>query len=389
MADTFVNKNIIDSKLNQLKTRSYLYEGLVYQNFLRLIVELSNSSIGYFHLYNEDDCTIRLAVWSDGVLPMCTTNHVTHYPLKEAGIWADSVRLRSPVVHNDYAKQATSGGLPEGHFPLTRHLSIPIFVQDKICAIVGVGNSLQEYSDQLLKDLDQFAQQGYQIVLEKIEDIENRRKNRLELAVKDSISVLVNMVSCLTGAIALRDEYTAHHSQNVADLCVGISQQMGLGDNTILGLKLGSLVHDIGKIAIPAEILTKPGRLHHAEYDLIKTHVERGAELFSSITFPWSIPEMILQHHERLNGTGYPQGLRSESIILEARIIAVADVFDSMSCNRPYRKAPGMERAIAELQTGRGTLYDPYVVDALLRFLEKVDEDFWVQHQYHKIYPNR
>lgn len=190
------------------------------------------------------------------------------------------------------------------------------------------------------------------------------------------------MVSCLTSASALRDEYTSQHSQNVADLSVAIAQEMKLGEDSILGLQLGALVHDIGKIAVPSEILTKPGRLNPAEYALIKTHVERGAEIFASIHFPWPILEMIEQHHERLDGSGYPLGLRNESIILEARIIAVADVFDSMSSSRPYRFAPGVEKAIAELKRGRAVLYDPYVVDALLRFLQKADETFW--ERYHR-----
>ena len=137
------------------------------------------------------------------------------------------------------------------------------------------------------------------------------------------------------------------------------------------------MVHDIGKIAIPSEILTKPGKLNPAEYHLIKTHVERGAEIFASINFPWPILEMITQHHERLDGSGYPHGLRAESIILEARIIAVADVFDSMASHRPYRYAPGGQKAIHELKIGRSLLYDPYVVDALMRFLAKADSSFW------------
>lgn len=138
-----------------------------------------------------------------------------------------------------------------------------------------------------------------------------------------------------------------------------------------------ALVHDIGKIAIPSEILTKPRELNPAEYQLIKTHVERGAEIFAAMDFPWPILEMISQHHERLDGSGYPHGLRAEAIVLEARIIAVADVFDSMASHRPYRYAPGIVKAIEELKTGRSSLYDPYVVDALLKCLDEADESFW------------
>ena len=369
--------------LNQLRSRSYLYEGLVYQDFLRAAVELTLSYVGYFHLYCEDRDSVQLAVWSDGVFPVCTTTHTNHYPVKEAGIWADSLRTKKPVIHNDYPRQSSTSGLPDGHFPVTRHLSVPVFENEKLVAILGVGNSQSPYPQSIAAELMQFSQEVYPYVKEKVAEIEARRHSRLQLAETDTVSLLVKMVSCLTGAASLRDEYTSQHSQNVADLSVMIGEEMGLGEETILGLRLGALVHDIGKIAIPSEILTKPGRLNPAEYHLIKTHVERGSEIFATMNFPWPILEMIQQHHERLDGSGYPLGLRSESIILEARIIAVADVFDSMSSNRPYRYAPGVEKAVKELSQGRSMIYDPYVVDALLRCLNQADVDFW--HRYPKI----
>lgn len=383
--------------LQQLQVRSYLYEGLVYQDFLRATVELTRSQIGYFHLYSSEDDSIQLAVWSDGVFPICTTNHTSHYPLREAGIWADAIRSRKPVIHNDYLQCASANGLPQGHFPVTRHLSIPIFQQDgcrdvepqegagnnaasdpsttPIIAILGVGNRPDTYPDEIAAELMEFAHQAYPMVQAKVSEIEARRHRQMQLAQTDTLSLLIKMVSCLVGAAALRDEYTSQHSQNVADLSVAIAREMGLGEETILGLRLGALVHDIGKIAIPSEILTKPGKLNAAEYNLIKTHVERGAEIFGTMHFPWPILQMIQQHHERLNGTGYPLGIRSESILLEARIIAVADVFDSMSSSRPYRFAPGVDLAVAELRQGRSTLYDPYVVDALLRVLSHADPE--------------
>lgn len=372
----------MDNLLTAMQSRSYLYEGLVYQDFLNQAVQFSNSEIGYFHLYNEEEKAIQLAVWSTGVFPICTTVHTSHYNLKDAGIWADAVRQRQPVIHNDYERYSSKQGLPTGHFPLFRHLSLPIFYDGKIAAILGVGNSPVPYSQVMVNQLVRFCQKGYEIIFDKVKEIEERRRKQISLAHTDTISLLVNMVSCLTSAVALRDEYTARHAQNVGDLVVGIGQQLHLGEDTLLGLKLGALVHDIGKIAIPVEILTKPGHLNSAEYNLIKTHVVRGAEVFSSMKFPWSIVEMILQHHERLDGSGYPSGLHGEFISLEARIIAVADVFDSMSSNRPYRYAPGMEKAISELKKGRDLLYDPYVVDALLLFLEQVDEEFFINHHY-------
>jgi len=272
--------------LDLLYKRSYLYEGLVYQDFLKAAVKITRSKIGYFHLFCEEQNTIKLMVWSDAVFPICTTSHTQHYPVKNAGIWADSLRLLQPVIHNDYPRQSSPNGLPEGHFPLTRHLSVPVFHHDRVVGILGVGNSEQPYGQLTGYELMKFTQRGYVIVEQKISEIVSHRNTRLEIAQTDTVSLLIKMVSCLTGAASLRDEYTSRHSQNVAEIAVRIAQKMNLGDAAILGLRLGSLVHDIGKIAIPSEILTKPRELNPAEYELIKTHVVRGAEIFASMDFP-------------------------------------------------------------------------------------------------------
>lgn len=306
----------IEPLIIQFQARSYLYEGLVYQDFLQVAVELTQSQIGFFHLYSEETGNLHLAVWSDGVFPICTTTHSSHYSLKEAGIWAEAIRQRAPTIYNDYSRQVKASGLPEGHFPITRVLSVPVFVENQIVAIMGVGNRLDPYPQSEAKTLMEFCANIYPIIQAKVADIEKRRNRRAQIAETDTISLLIKMVSCLTSASALRDEYTSQHSQNVADLSVVIAQEMKLGEDSILGLQLGALVHDIGKIAVPSEILTKTGHLNPAEYALIKTHVERGAEIFASIHFPWPILEMIEQHHERLDGSGYPLGLRNESIIL-------------------------------------------------------------------------
>ena len=128
----------LEPLITQFQTRSYLYEGLVYQDFLKVAVELTQSQIGFFHLYNEETGNLHLAVWSDGVFPICTTTHSSHYPLQEAGIWADAVRQRMPIICNDYSRQVKASGLPAGHFPVMRVLSVPVFVEDKIVAIMGV-----------------------------------------------------------------------------------------------------------------------------------------------------------------------------------------------------------------------------------------------------------
>jgi len=135
---------------------------------------------------------------------------------------------------------------------------------------------------------------------------------------------------------------------------------------------VGSLIHDVGKIRVPSDILSKPGRITKAEFELIKEHPQTGYEVLSKIEFPWSVADIVLQHHERMNGSGYPQGLKGKGILLESRIVGVADVVESMTYHRPYREAPGLDAALDEIRKNKGILYDPEVVDACIRiFLEK------------------
>ena len=193
---------------------------------------------------------------------------------------------------------------------------------------------------------------------------------------KKRYEALINTVGAIAATIELRDPYTAGHQRQVADLAVGIAIDMGLDAEHVQGIRLASMIHDVGKIGIPAEILSKPTKLTEIEYSLIKTHPETGSELLKSIPFDWPIAEMVRQHHERMDGSGYPKGLKGEEINLGARIIAVADVVDSMCSHRPYRAALGMGKAEEELLRGRGTAYDAKVVDTCISYLEKKPYNF-------------
>lgn len=175
--------------------------------------------------------------------------------------------------------------------------------------------------------------------------------------------VLMQTVDAIALTVEKRDPYTAGHQHRVAELAVAIGGKMGLDAHRLEGLRLGAILHDLGKIAIPAELLSRPGRLTETEFGLIKNHPRIGYEIIKGIHFPWPVKEMILQHHERLDGSGYPQGLKDPEIVLEARIIAVADVVEAITSHRPYRPALGIDTALEEIQSGCGTLYDPEVVD--------------------------
>ncbi|TCW32914.1 HD-GYP domain-containing protein [Gulbenkiania mobilis] len=185
---------------------------------------------------------------------------------------------------------------------------------------------------------------------------------------------LAGAFSSTVDAIALfvekRDPYTAGHQHQVAVLCERIARRMGLDAARRHGLVLGAKIHDIGKIAIPADILGKPGRLSPPELEIIRSHPETGYDILRGIDFPWPIADMVYQHHERLDGSGYPQGLQGDAICLEARIIAVADVYDAITSHRPYRPARPMETGLCELMDGRGRLYDREVVDAFIAVMQ-------------------
>jgi len=218
-------------------------------------------------------------------------------------------------------------------------------------------------------------QEGRIIYFEGIdEDITPRKKmeeERLQSMARLRKS-LGGTVQAISMAVEIKDPYTSGHQKRTADLARSIAGEMGLSPERADFVRMAATIHDIGKIAIPAEILSKPTTLTEIEYSLIKTHAQQGYDILKDIDFPWPVAEVILQHHERLDGSGYPQGLRGEAIILEARILAVADVVEAIATHRPYRPARGIEHALEEIRKNRGILYDAEVVDACLRlFLEK------------------
>lgn len=202
-------------------------------------------------------------------------------------------------------------------------------------------------------------------------------KREMEKAEKLIVDALEQTIGVLSRAIEMRDPYTDGHQKRVALLATAIAQEMGMPEDTITGIRLGSLVHDVGKIRVPSEILSCPRKLSKTEMDIIKTHLEAGYEILEGATFPWPVARMVMEHHERMDGSGYPKGLKGEEICPEARIIGVADVVEAMTSYRPYRPSLGIDAAVEEIRKGRGTLYDPQVVDCCIRVLEKADFKFW------------
>jgi PAS domain S-box-containing protein len=187
---------------------------------------------------------------------------------------------------------------------------------------------------------------------------------------KERMSMLMNALTVLNKALEMRDPYTSLHTQNVAYISSKIAENLGWDENRILATRLAGELHDLGKISIPLEILNKPGKLSDVEYSLIQQHVQNCYDLIKDIDFPFSLAEIIYQHHERLDGSGYPRNLKEEEILPEAKILAVSDVLESMTSYRPYREALGLEKAIEELKDGKGKRYDTKIVDIVLSLIE-------------------
>jgi len=196
-------------------------------------------------------------------------------------------------------------------------------------------------------------------------------RKELEQKVEERTAELQKTLSgtiyALTMTVEMRDPYTSGHQQRVSDLASAIAKEMGFPADKIVGIHIAGMLHDIGKIAIPAEILSKPGRLSKTEFDLIKEHSQVGYDILKSIKFPWPVAQIVLQHHERINGFGYPNGLLGREMLIEAKIMGVADVVEAMASHRPYRPALGIDKALEEISINKGKIYDAEAVNACLK----------------------
>ena len=202
-------------------------------------------------------------------------------------------------------------------------------------------------------------------VRKQAEEVLNQSLKKLRKSLMGTIQAMVSMVE-------IRDPYTAGHEKRVSMLARAIAHELGLPNDVVDNIRMAAAIHDIGKISVPAEILSKPGRLTDIEMKLIQMHSQTGYDILKDVDLPYPIARIVLQHHERLNGSGYPQGVKAGEILLEARIVSVADVVEAMASYRPYRPALGIDAALEEIEKNKGIFYDAVVVDACVRlFREK------------------
>lgn len=288
-----------------------------------------------------------------------------------------AMQCGAAVVCNDLADESTRRECREAArlAGIRACVALPIREQGQSTGVFMAYSAETEFFDSALVNL----------LREMVDDISFGLDTlRAEQRVQDSFRrlerAMLGTIEAVTLMSELRDPYTAGHEHRVGELAAALGAELGLGEETIKGLGIIGRVHDIGKITIPAEILSKPGRLSPLEFEMIKTHVRQGYEILRHADFPWPVAEAILQHHERLDGSGYPQGLRGEQIGLEARIVAVADVVEAMASHRPYRPGRGVEAALAEIDRFSGVRYDPAVAAACLRLFRERDYTLLPHH---------
>ncbi len=199
----------------------------------------------------------------------------------------------------------------------------------------------------------------------------DRAEERLQKNIDSMKQLLTGVVNTLSKTVDVRDPYTAGHQRRVAKLATLIAKELGMSQKEVMTVEMSGLMHDLGKLAIPQAILSKPHKLSELEFGLIKTHSRVGYDLLKNISFPWPIAEIVLQHHEKLDGSGYPEGITGEEMLYEAKILCVADVVEAMSSHRPYRPALGVDTALEEISDKKGQLFDSRIVDACIRVFEK------------------
>ena len=325
---------------------------------LQEAIKLTHSKCGYLYFVDASQQTLKLHARTGeaakGTLPKLPRN-IDAY---EAGIWADALRLMQPVTHNDYPGRGDMRAEYPACFRVTRHLSVPITEGGRVAAVLGVGDKIGDYDDTDVEQLGLFATSVWDLLRRR------QAEGQLRKSVANLRLLLRGTTEAITRAVEIRDPYTAGHQRRVSDLARAIAAKLKLASPQVDAIRIAAMLHDIGKIAVPADILTKPSRLTELEFRLLQQHPVQSFEILEHVAMPFPIHTIVRQHHERLDGSGYPDGLEGKQIRPEARILAVADVMEAMVSHRPYRPAHSVEDALAELHRQRGSALDRRVVDA-------------------------
>ncbi len=351
------------------KTLSADSEEAVARTCLMEAQEITNSKFGFIGEITSEGLFTITALTDPGWEACRIAETQANALIKDMvirGIWGQVILKEQSLIVNDPVSYPDRVGIPEGHPPLTSFLGVPLKDQGKVIGMIAMANRGSGYTTDHQQDMEALS----------VAFVEAIRRKQAEKNLQETLASLRKAfgttIQVMVSAVEARDPYTSGHQIRSADLARTIATDMGLPPEKIDAIRMAGSIHDIGKLSIPAEILSKPTKLSELEFSLIKEHASRGFEILKGVESPWPLAEIVYQHHERMDGSGYPRKLKGEEILLEARILAVADVVEAMASHRPYRPGLGINVALNEIEKNRGILYDSAVADACLRlFREK------------------
>ena len=336
-------------------------ESAIVRRVIDQAADTTGSPLAYMYFVDTARKTIALAAWRDGTQPMATMVNAEARPLARAGLFTECVRARHPTSSNDLTRKPQQDGLPD----LQRYLAVPMISGDETVAVLGVANREAGYGEEDQRALSALADGVWRV-------LESKRAHAATLGSLQRTDVaLQGMIDSMVRMVERHDPYTAGSSRRLAALAVALGREAGLDGERQHALRVAALLHDIGNVGVPATILSKPAPLTETEIAIMRTHVDEGCQLLAEIDFGAPIADIIYQSHERYDGSGYPRGLKGEEILVEARILAIADTVEAMCSPRPYRPAAGMEAAIEAINKGAGRLYDLHLVAACTRLVRQ------------------
>ncbi len=345
-------------------------ENALLKAIANVIVEQSGYELAEV-CYSEDnpEKSIRLTAWGGKAKKYFWEGHPSWADTEEGQLpMASAIRSGTTQIRRDLASESLfqpwrEAALAQGY---VSNIALPLSNGNRNFGALSIYSSEADaFDDEEVRLLEELANDlAYGIVTLRTRKEHEQHATILRQSMEQSIQTIAATVEA-------RDPYTAGHQKRVSELAKAIAHEMGLTEDQVNGIHFAAIIHDLGKIRVPAEILSKPGKLTKIEFALIQQHPQEGYDILKNVQFPWPIADIILQHHEKLDGTGYPQGLKGDQILLESRILTVADVVEAMSSHRPYRAALGIGPALDEIRRGRDTEYDPVAVDVCLKLFDE------------------
>lgn len=336
-------------------------ESAMIRRVVEQAADITNSPVAYLFFVNATDKTMTLSAWRDRARGQTVMSSAEPRSLSRFGVFTECVRARHATSSNDLTWKPQPDGLPD----LQRFVAVPMVDGEEAVAVLGVANRDAGYGEIDQRMLASLSEGVWRVLQAK------RAHGQTLGSLQRADVALQGMIEALLNLSEKHDPYTAGSARRVAALAVALGREAGLDGERQHALRIAALLHDVGNVAVPPSILAKPGRFSDIETALMRTHVEEGCKLLANIDFGAPVAEIIFEHHERFDGSGYPRAMKGEEIMLEARILAIADVVEAMSSPRPHRPALGLDAAVEEINRGAGVTYDLHLATACTRLVRQ------------------